>query len=90
MRDIRLRDADDEDIWSFAHRGGWVVVSKDEDFVELALQAGPGPQVVWLRIGNCTNAILFAWLAPLLPQILESLHAGNRIIEVRRDDSPPG
>ncbi len=90
VRDIGLHRADDGDIWSFARRGGWMVVSKDEDFIEFALQAVAGPQIVWLRIGNCTNPVLFAWLAPLLPQILQSLEAGNRIVEVRRDDCPAG
>jgi len=45
------------------------------------------PAVVWLRIGNCTNRVLLAWLEPLLPEILRQLDAGQRLVEVRRD--PP-
>ena len=34
---FRLREADDETIWTFAEKGPWVVVTKDEDFVEHVL-----------------------------------------------------
>jgi predicted nuclease of predicted toxin-antitoxin system len=37
-------------------------VSKDEDFAERALLAGPPPKVVWVQLGNCTPAALEALL----------------------------
>jgi predicted nuclease of predicted toxin-antitoxin system len=46
------------------------------------------PAVVWLRIGNCTNRVLFAWLEPLLPEIARQLESGQRLVEVRRDKLP--
>jgi predicted nuclease of predicted toxin-antitoxin system len=33
VRDLGLRDSDDGSIWNFAIRGGWTVITKDEDFV---------------------------------------------------------
>lgn len=84
VRDIGLREADDSAIWSHAQQGGWIVVTKDEDFVELVLQTSSAPQVVWLRIGNCTNPALFEWFEPLLPGVVRALEAGHRIVEVRR------
>lgn len=83
-RDLGLREAVDTTIWSVAKDGGWIVVSKDEDFVEFALQNEQGPHVVWLRIGNCTNPTLFIWLEPLWPGIVGALEAGHRVVEVRR------
>jgi len=41
------------------------------------------PAVVWLRIGNCTNRVLFAWLEPWLPEIQKRLSEGEKLIEVR-------
>lgn len=86
VREAGLRDSDDGSIWNFATSGGWTVVTKDDDFVELCLGNPKAPAVVWLRIGNCTNRVLFAWLEPLLPEIARQLESGHRLVEVRRGD----
>jgi predicted nuclease of predicted toxin-antitoxin system len=39
--------------------------------------------VVWLRIGNCSNRALRAWLEPLLPAIVSQIEQGDRLLEVR-------
>jgi predicted nuclease of predicted toxin-antitoxin system len=83
VREQGLRDSDDGSIWNFATEGGWIVITKDEDFVARCVGNSAAPPVVWLRIGNCTNRVLFAWLEPLLPQIKARLDHGERIIEVR-------
>ncbi len=55
VREIGLRESDDGSIRNFAVEGGWVLVTKDDDFVERSLDSAEGPPIVWLRIGNCTN-----------------------------------
>lgn len=82
-REAGLRDSDDGSIWNFAMSGDWIVVTKDEDFVDRCLLGGPAPAVIWIRLGNCTNQALFARLAPIMPEILRQLGAGHRLIEVR-------
>lgn len=57
-------------------------MTKDEDFAILAILDATGPQVVWLRIGNCSNRELIHWLGPMLPQIVSRLQRGERLIEV--------
>lgn len=84
VRDQGLRDSDDGSITNFALAGDWIVVTKDEDLVDRALAGSGGPRVVWLRIGNCTNDALFAWFAPLWPDVVRRLSDGARVIEVRR------
>lgn len=84
VREVGQRDSDDGSIWNFATSGGWTVITKDEDFVERCLGNPAAPAVVWLRTGNCTNRVLFAWLEPLLPEILRQLESGQRLVEVRR------
>lgn len=89
VREVGLRDSDDGSIWNFANSGGWTVVTKDEDFAVRCLALPRAPAAVWLRIGNCTNRVLFAWLEPLLSGIVERLEAGDRLVEVRRERPPP-
>jgi|ERR1041385_7602659 predicted nuclease of predicted toxin-antitoxin system len=83
VRDVGLRDADDGSIRNFATAGDWTVLTKDEELVARCIGNPAAPAVVWLRIGNCTNRRLFAWLAPFLPDIKRRLSEGERVIEVR-------
>ena len=82
-RESGLRESDDGSIWNFATAGGWTVIIKDEDFVARCVGNPGAPAVVWLRLGNCTNRVLFAWLEPFLPEILRRLSAGEKLLEVR-------
>ena len=52
VRDVGLRESDDGSIRNFALEGDWVLITKDEDLVERALESREGPSIVWLRIGN--------------------------------------
>ena len=56
VEDVGLRGASDENIWAYAHDHGFTILSKDEDFLSLALVRGAPPQVVWLQIGNASTA----------------------------------
>jgi predicted nuclease of predicted toxin-antitoxin system len=75
-------NARDQVIWPFALERGYVLVTKDEDFVEWSRLRQPAPPVVWLRIGNVKKAALRAKLEPLLPDIVRRLEAGETLIEV--------
>ena len=50
-----LERAGDAVVWSHAIEHGYLIVSKDEDFHQMALLAGPPPKVVWVRLGNCST-----------------------------------
>jgi predicted nuclease of predicted toxin-antitoxin system len=90
VREVGLREAADSVIWEYAEQGGWVVVTKDDDFANRAMGQGLGPSVVWLRIGNCINRVLLAWLASLFPEVLSELAAGQRLVEVAHEEPPSG
>ena len=83
VRNLGLRESDDGSIFNFAREQQWILVTKDEDFVERCLGVGDAPQVVWLRIGNCTNPRLFTILEPLWGEILSRLGNGDPLVEVR-------
>lgn len=52
---LALHEASDADVWEYAKRHGFAIVTKDADFSELSLQRGFPPKIIWLRIGNCTT-----------------------------------
>jgi predicted nuclease of predicted toxin-antitoxin system len=83
VRELGLRDSDDGSIWNFAVAGDWVVVTKDEDFVVRCMSSANAPRVLWLRVGNCTNRVLFVLLEPLWEEIRKSVADGEKVIEVR-------
>ena len=56
VRDLGLRDADDPAILRAAGAAGAVVLTKDRDFVDLLDRHGPPPQVIWVTVGNTSNA----------------------------------
>ena len=84
VRDVGLREAEDGVIWNYAQQGGWIIVTKDEDFVIRSMQSASTVQIVWLRIGNSTKKVLLDWFAPLLIDTLRELENGQRIVELRR------
>jgi len=84
VRDAGFLKSDDGSIRNFARDGGWVLITKDEDFAEEEIGFHSGPPVVWLRIGNATNRVLFAWRDPILPEIIRQLESGQSLIEVRK------
>lgn len=80
---VGLAQGKDTPVWRFAEQRGAVLITKDEDFAEWVRRGRPGPQVIWLRIGNSTKRELLAWLEPLLPAIVGQLEQGDRLVEVR-------
>lgn len=83
VRVLGLRESDDGSIFNFAMEQQWIVVTKDEDFVDRCLRIAGAPQVVWLRIGNCTNPRLFTIVEPLWAEIIKRLENGDMLVEVR-------
>ena len=53
---------DDQAICDFARDHGYMIVSKDADFHQLALLTGHPPKVLYLRLGNVPTATIVARL----------------------------
>ncbi len=62
VRDVGLQSANDNAVWDYAADHGLTIVSKDEDFHQRSLLAGPPPKVVWIRRGNCSTSDIEAVL----------------------------
>ena len=53
-----LDRADDRVIWDFAKAGGFIMVTQDADFADMAALYGPPPKVIWLRCGNQSSGFI--------------------------------
>jgi predicted nuclease of predicted toxin-antitoxin system len=73
--------ASDAEIATRAEAGGYVLVSKDEDFLTLRLPDRFA--LLWLRCGNTTNQALAAWMNERWERVAELLESGERLIELR-------
>jgi len=79
---IGLGPASDRRIWTYARSKHAVIVTKDQDFADLARNNSRGAAVVWIRFGNTTSRALWQALEPILPEILDGLGRGEKLIEV--------
>ncbi|WP_249322204.1 DUF5615 family PIN-like protein [Halomonas sp. PGE1] len=79
---LGYRDATDEDIFAAARDAGAIVLTKDRDFPDLLERYGPPPKVIWVTMGNTTNARMREVLQRLLPTALELLAKGESLVEL--------
>jgi predicted nuclease of predicted toxin-antitoxin system len=81
--DLGLHAADDPVIWERAQIEPFVIISKDEDFVDRWLLSNRPVAFIWIRKGNCSNRALLAWLEPLWADAVKRLEQGEKFIELR-------
>jgi len=55
VRSLGLRDASDIEIFERARKDQVVVMSKDDDFLNLIEQKGIPPKLIWVTCGNTSN-----------------------------------
>ena len=71
VRDLGLRDAEDQVIFFSARNSGATVMTKDSDFLELQERLGAPPKIIWVTCGNTTNARLREVLSANLQKAVE-------------------
>ena len=83
VRDLGLRESEDTHIFDAAKAAGDVIfMTKDRDFIELVERYGSPPQVIWLTCGNTSNDRLKEILTATLPNAIELLRLGERVVEI--------
>lgn len=87
---LGLLQAEDAEIFASARAAGVVVVTKDQDFVQLQERRGTPPQIVWVTCGNCSNRELKALLADTWSRTIELLKAGEPLVEIKEKRSETG
>jgi predicted nuclease of predicted toxin-antitoxin system len=80
--DVSLRESTDADLWSYASSNGFILISKDEDFVTLYSKT-PSASLLWVRLGNCRRAFLLEVFKKHWRRILERFENGERFVELR-------
>jgi predicted nuclease of predicted toxin-antitoxin system len=71
IRELGFSEADDTAVWQYAKENGFVIVSQDADFADLAWLKGHPPKVIWLRCGNQRTAVIEALLRRSIRRISE-------------------
>jgi predicted nuclease of predicted toxin-antitoxin system len=59
---LGLDQVSDREIWEYARREGFLVVTKDSDFSDLCMLLGFPPKLIWIRRGNCQTSAIEAML----------------------------
>jgi predicted nuclease of predicted toxin-antitoxin system len=83
LRDLGLRDSEDEEIFNEAKKAEAIVLTKDSDFVSLLDRFGSPPKIIWLTCGNTSNANLKIILSGTLQDAIDLLNIGEEIVEIR-------
>ena len=85
VEQVEQLEADDPAIFAEARSGrAAVVLTKDDDFVELVERLGPPPQVVWVTCGNIRNSALRTIVLEAWPRVAELLASGEPLVELGR------
>jgi predicted nuclease of predicted toxin-antitoxin system len=71
---LGLDKAPDRALWDHARDNGFLLVSQDSDFADMAALLGPPPKVIWLRCGNQPTDIVEQLLRRHAPAIAAFEH----------------
>jgi predicted nuclease of predicted toxin-antitoxin system len=82
VADFGMAGASDQAIRDKAIELKSIIVSKDEDFAQMA-RLGGGPQIVWVTCGNTSKSALLATMKRAFPDVIEALDCGEQIVEIR-------
>ncbi len=74
----------DIEIWNYAHKKQYTIITKDKDFYHLAISKGQPPKVVWLVSGNCRNEEMIKTLEHGKTEIRKFLKNNKDILILRR------
>ena len=55
VRELGLENASDNEIFEYAKKNDYTIVSFDSDFCDLNIMEGFPPKIIWIRTGNTTT-----------------------------------
>lgn len=80
--DLHMMESPDHQIWQLALNEKRIIVTKDEDFQIQASVSTESPQIVWVRIGNCSKQELLAFFEEHWERLYTELQQGTGLIEL--------
>lgn len=81
--DLGMESSSDAGVFEFAKTRGFIIVTKDVDFLYLSRRMGSEPGLLWVRIGNCRTAVLLGALGRQWKEVVRCFEAGDSIVEIR-------
>jgi len=82
VRELGLRDAEDDQIFFEARKSADIVISKDKDFIILLERHGSPPKIIWLTCGNTSDAALRQILTTKFHEALRLFESGESLVEI--------
>ena len=82
VRNVGLDQSTDRQVWEYARDQDFVIVSKDDDFRQLAFLHGAPPKVVWLRVSNGPTSAVEQLLTTNVSVITEFGESGDESLLV--------
>ena len=82
VRALGLGDATDPEIFEAAKEAGAVVMSKDDDFIQLTEQRGTPPKLIWVTCGHTSSTRMREILSTALLKAIELLQSGENVVEI--------
>jgi predicted nuclease of predicted toxin-antitoxin system len=76
-----LKTSSDTEIFEFAKEKNAIVITKDDDFLDLNIRFGSPPKIIWLTCGNTTKSRLKEIFIKHLGQSFELLKTSD-IVEI--------
>lgn len=73
---------DDRPIWRHACAEGFVIVTKDADFIRLQSARPPHAPVLWIRLGNTRKGPLLKATLGALDDVVTRFERGAMIVEL--------
>lgn len=55
ISNVGLMNKNDIEIWEYAKKEGYTIVTFDSDFYDLSILKGCPPKIIWIRKGNLTT-----------------------------------
>ena len=52
---LNLTNSSDIDIWGYARKNNFTIVTFDSDFIDISNLKGHPPKIIWLNIGNTST-----------------------------------
>lgn len=74
VKQVNLINSPDKEVWDFAKRNGFTIVTQDSDFNDLNTLFGFPPKIIWIRTGNLRTKEIAEILRKYYTELQSFLH----------------
>ena len=85
--ELGMDESEDADIWKYAAKNGFTIVTKDTDFYHLSAVYSFPPKVIWLLVGNCRNRVIYDLIQQYTDVISDFIENGTEGMLILEKDT---